>query len=243
MDRPFLGTSILSDSDSDSNSNSELENTPPPSFHLSITEQDDSTPTHQLPPRFFSSNPLNMLASSIYLETVPPTIQNSVLSDNTTEEELLPQVEAQISVEPDMLAVRKKYKDTFFAGLYALTLMTFLVTGTVLIFSTSSRLLGDFFKKSIYATLKNTFGVLTLIIICAIFMGLAWFYALRRYTKHLVWFALISTPILGIILFVWALSEALSFDTSRYGFGPGSLSIFSLIPLSLSLLHSVFVLQ
>ncbi|KAG2195451.1 hypothetical protein INT47_000416, partial [Mucor saturninus] len=114
---------------------------------------------------FHHSQDENPKPSAIYL--VQP--DNSPYTYSTPiaplSESLLP---TSASIPPGISTVDRKYRDPIFAILYCLCLAVFILSGFIILFSTNSHSIEDYVKGSTFKTIKDSAGILTIIISVAL---------------------------------------------------------------------------
>ncbi|KAI7902769.1 plasma-membrane choline transporter-domain-containing protein [Cokeromyces recurvatus] len=181
--------------------------------------------------------------SAIYLDQ--PTTFNHF--PKALSESLLPTSTAiPLGIKPLSTKMKdsRKYRDPIFAALYTLCLAIFLLSSFIVLFTTNSRDIEDYIKGSTFKTIKDSAGVLSVIIITALMIGTFWLYILRIFTKTFVWGTVVCVPISLTTIFIWTLVESLqnyyiyegekevSITTKDTG-----LTIMSFIPLILNLIY------
>ncbi|EPB91356.1 hypothetical protein HMPREF1544_01873 [Mucor circinelloides 1006PhL] len=122
--------------------------------------------------------------SAIYLDQ-PSTSTFDFANTRSLSESLLP---TAASIPPGITtAADRKYRDPIFAVLYAICFTVFLISGLIILFTTNSHAIEDYVKGSTFKTIKDSAGILCIIIATALLIGTIWLYILRTFTKTFVW--------------------------------------------------------
>ncbi|OBZ87142.1 Choline transporter-like protein ctl1 [Choanephora cucurbitarum] len=177
--------------------------------------------------------------SAIYLDE-PIGHSNTSLSDS-----LLP---TSATIPVGISQMDKKYKDPIFAVLYIICFGIFFISGIILSLTTNSHAIEEYVKGSTFKTIKDSAGILTIIIATALIMGSLWLFILRTFTKLLVWGTVVCMPIALTVLFIWTLVESfhsyfIYSDQGQTTVRDTGLTIISFIPLLLNLIYMKLVLD
>ncbi|ORX48223.1 hypothetical protein DM01DRAFT_1338689 [Hesseltinella vesiculosa] len=178
--------------------------------------------------------------SAIYLDLPSPENFPSQAAKQLSES-LLPTTAAIPSVISSK--TEKKYRDPVFMALYILCFGFYLASGLVILFTTSEKSIEKLARGTTFATIKESAGLLTLMMALAIISGSVWIYVLRKMTKVIVWGTLFVVPASFVGMFIWSFSESLH----KHSFGTGefsqnkSLTVLSMIPLVISAMYSFLV--
>ncbi|KAI9254725.1 plasma-membrane choline transporter-domain-containing protein [Helicostylum pulchrum] len=173
--------------------------------------------------------------SAIYLD---PEENTGFQFTNPLSESLLP---TSASIPPGITNVDRKYRDPLFAILYMLSIAVFFLSGIIILFTTNSRSIEDYVKGSTFKTIKDSAGILSIIIATALIMGSVWMYILRTFTKSFVWGTVICIPITLTGIFIWTLVESLQnnfvYDGIERTATDTGLTVLSFVPLIVNLVY------
>ncbi|KAI9249441.1 plasma-membrane choline transporter-domain-containing protein [Phascolomyces articulosus] len=150
--------------------------------------------------------------SAIYLET-PSTTETGVAGPSTLpnpkslSESLLPTVSA---IPQGVTAVKteRKLRDPFFAALYCLCLLIFIVSGIIIVISTNSHAIEKYARGTTFKTISDSAGIMTIMVISALVCGTIWIYILRTFTKPIVWGTVVIVPLSLLGMFIWTIVES-----------------------------------
>lgn len=101
----------------------------------------------------------------------------------------------------------------------------------------------DYAKGSTFKTIKDSAGILTIIIATALIMGTLWLYILRSFTKIFVWGTVVCIPVTLTAIFIWTLVESLQNiyinegEKEEFTVKDTGLTIMSFIPFVLNLVY------
>ncbi|KAL1926296.1 hypothetical protein VTP01DRAFT_5993 [Rhizomucor pusillus] len=176
--------------------------------------------------------------SAIYLEPSeaaaaegpsPPVKQQSL------SESLLPTA-AAIPTAITGVRSQRKYRDLFFALLYASSLVIFLCIGTIIAIATTSSSIERYTRQTTFKTIKDSAGIISIMTTAAIVAGTVWIYILRAFTKPLVWGSMVFVPVMMLGMFLWVIIES-----RQRNFVDGGLTALSFIPLLVGLFYAKVV--
>ncbi|KAG1106790.1 hypothetical protein G6F42_016611 [Rhizopus arrhizus] len=155
--------------------------------------------------------------SAIYLDQ-PSTSTFDFANTRSLSESLLP---TAASIPPGITtAADRKYRDPIFA----------------------SHAIEDYVKGSTFKTIKDSAGILCIIIATALLIGTIWLYILRTFTKTFVWGTVGCVPMTLTVMFIWTLVESLQNNfvyegEKQHSAKDTGLTIMSFIPLILNVLY------
>ncbi|KAI9478721.1 MAG: plasma-membrane choline transporter-domain-containing protein [Benjaminiella poitrasii] len=181
--------------------------------------------------------------SAIYLDQ--PTISYSNhINPKTLSESLLPTSSTiPLGIKSSTRTTDRKYRDPIFTVLYISCLIMFLLSGFIILFTTNSHDVEDYIKGTTFKTIKDSAGVLSIIIITALIIGTLWLCILRIFTEAFVWGTVACVPTILGSMFLWTLIESLQ---NNYIYKDGkqesiakdtSLSVMSFVPLFLCFIY------
>ncbi|CAO3628888.1 unnamed protein product [Mucor hiemalis] len=176
--------------------------------------------------------------SAIYLD--PPINDTQPYTNpKSLSESLLP---TTASIPTATRTLDRKYRDPIFALLYCLAFVIFILSGFIILFTTNSHSIEDYVKGSTFKTIKDSAGILSIIIATALIMGTIWLYVLRTFTKTLVWGTVVCIPATLTAIFIWTLVESLQthaiYDgTEEKSVKDTGLTIMSFIPFIVNLVY------
>ncbi|RUS20279.1 hypothetical protein BC938DRAFT_475587 [Jimgerdemannia flammicorona] len=153
--------------------------------------------------------------SAIYLD-VPPPVPSSYPNKHSLSESLLPTA-AAIPSGITTVRPKRKFRDPIFALLYALTMVTFLITGIVLLCITTSTSLETASRKTVFDTIRNSAGMLAGMILFSMAVGALWILVLRAFAKYIVWGTIVAVPAIMFGMFIWTLAESFHGGTLHGG--------------------------
>ncbi|ORY96407.1 plasma-membrane choline transporter-domain-containing protein [Syncephalastrum racemosum] len=177
--------------------------------------------------------------SDIYLETPssstqpPPSPHPPAFK--SLSESILP---TTASIPPGITtdAAQRKPRDPFFAAVYFLALSFFFVSGIVAVLTTDSHALESYARSTTFRAIKDSAGIIVVIILSALVAGTAWIYILRSFTKPLIWGSVFGFPCALFAVFLWSLVESRQKNDLDSG-----LTVMSFIPLVLGLIFTKLV--
>ncbi|KAI8380636.1 plasma-membrane choline transporter-domain-containing protein [Choanephora cucurbitarum] len=175
--------------------------------------------------------------SAIYLDE-PIGHTSTSLSDS-----LLP---TSATIPVGITPIDKKYKDPIFAVLYILCFSIFFISGIILSLTTHSHAIEEYIKGSTFKTIKDSAGILTIIIATTFIMGSLWLFILRTFTKLFVWGTVVCMPIALTVVFIWTLVESLDSyfvysDQGQTTVRDTGLTVVSFIPFLLNVIYMKLV--
>ncbi|TPX64991.1 hypothetical protein SpCBS45565_g05481 [Spizellomyces sp. 'palustris'] len=145
--------------------------------------------------------------SSPYAEPVPgEEIPQPPSGLNPLFEKLLP-VDEDVPVYIDV--GNRRYRDIPFAVLYGIALITMLIAGIVVLFTTKNARLDSIFPRPIYITIRDSAGLLTAITAVAVLVGAAWLSLLRSFVRPVVVITILAIPVTCLGFFVAALTNSI----------------------------------
>ncbi|KAK4516672.1 uncharacterized protein ATC70_011649 [Mucor velutinosus] len=177
--------------------------------------------------------------SAIYLDQ-PSSSTFDFANTRSLSESLLP---TSASIPPGITAAAdRKYRDPIFAGLYAICFAIFFISGLITLFTTNSHAIEDYVKGSTFKAIRDSAGILCIIIATALLIGTIWLYILRTFTKTFVWGTVVCVPITLTVVFIWTLVESLQSNfvyegEKRSSANDTGLTVMSFIPLILNLIY------
>ncbi|KAI8393976.1 plasma-membrane choline transporter-domain-containing protein [Radiomyces spectabilis] len=181
--------------------------------------------------------------SGIYLD-VPATTPSRYPNAKSLSESLLPTT-AAIPGGITTIKTERKFRDPLFAILYCLGLSIFLISGFIIVLTTNHHAIEKYARGTIFKTLVDSAGMITIMTSTAILVGALWIFILRTFTKMFVWGTVISVPLVLIGMFIWTLVESLQ---SIYLYGKemprdSSLTVMSFIPLIISAIYILLIFK
>ncbi|CEP10848.1 hypothetical protein [Parasitella parasitica] len=177
--------------------------------------------------------------SAIYLDQ-PSVSTLDFANPSSLSDSLLP---TSASIPPGITTTKdKKYRDPIFAVLYAICFIVFLLSGVILLLTTNSHIIEDYVKGSTFKTIRDSAGILSIIVAIALIIGVSWLHILRSFTKIFVWGTVICIPITLTLIFIWTLVESLQSNFVYEGEKQLSakdtgLTVMSFVPLTMNLLY------
>ncbi|CAO3631069.1 unnamed protein product [Cunninghamella blakesleeana] len=180
--------------------------------------------------------------SAIYLD-IPSTHPTSQ-SPKALSESLLPTTAAIPSSITAPKNSEQKLRDPFFTILYAISFLIYIFSGLIILFTTNSHSLESYAKGTTFNTIKDSAGLLTVMMSIALIVGVVWIYVLRTLTQTIVWSTLIGVPLVFIGVFIWSLVESLHnhyFYESEVTKQDTNLTVLSFIPLILGSIYTYLV--
>ncbi|KAI8076795.1 plasma-membrane choline transporter-domain-containing protein [Halteromyces radiatus] len=179
--------------------------------------------------------------SAIYLDI--PT--NSTPNTNITQPKLLSEsllpTTAAIPSGITTTKAERKLRDPFFTFLYGICLIIFIFSGIIILFTTNSHSIEDYAKGTTFSTIKDSAGLLAIMMTISLITGTIWIYVLRTITKTIVWGTIIGIPLTFLGLFLWTMIESLHKhyiypnDVTNHD---TSLTMMSFIPLLLGIFYA-----
>ncbi|CAO3590233.1 unnamed protein product [Absidia cylindrospora] len=131
-------------------------------------------------------------------------------------------------------------RDPFFTALYVLCLAVFILSGLIILFTTNSHSIENYAKGTTFGTIKDSAGLLSIMMAISLITGTVWIYVLRKITKTIVWGTIIGVPVTFLGLFLWAMTESLHkhyFYPSDVTRQDASLTGLSFLPLVIGLFY------
>ncbi|KAI8581668.1 hypothetical protein K450DRAFT_230612 [Umbelopsis ramanniana AG] len=119
--------------------------------------------------------------SAIYLD-VPPPVNSTNSQKRTLAESLLPTTSA-IPADVTTVKPHMKLKDPFFAFLYVIAFLIFIVSGLVILFTTDSHAIEDFSRGTVFIAIKGSAGILAIMFSLALAVSAIWIILLRKYAR------------------------------------------------------------
>ncbi|KAI8074521.1 plasma-membrane choline transporter-domain-containing protein [Gongronella butleri] len=182
--------------------------------------------------------------SAIYLD-IPSTQATTSQAPKPLSESLLPTTAAIPMAITSDTKTERKHRDPAFAMLYAACMAIYLISALIILFTTSANAIEKYAKGSTFATIRDSAGMLTLMMALAIAGGAIWIFLLRTMTKVIVWGTLVLIPIAFAAMFIWSMAESLHKHVFYGGHGDEmqntSLTVISFIPLLLSGVYAYLV--
>ncbi|CAO3629951.1 unnamed protein product [Cunninghamella echinulata] len=180
--------------------------------------------------------------SAIYLDI--PSTQTTSQQPKTLSESLLPTTAAIPSSLTSLKNSEQKLRDPFFAIVYVVSFLIYFLSGLIILFTTNSHSLESYAKGTTFNTIKDSAGLLTVMMLIALVVGTLWIYVLRTLTKTIVWGTIIGVPLVFTTIFIWSLIESLHnhyFYENEVTKQDPSLTVMSFIPLILGSIYTYLV--
>ncbi|KAI8337162.1 plasma-membrane choline transporter-domain-containing protein [Chlamydoabsidia padenii] len=125
--------------------------------------------------------------------------------------------------------------------LYILCFLAFALSGMIILFTTNSHSVEGYVKGTTFSTIKDSAGLLAIMMLISLVTGTIWIYVLRTITKTIVWGTVIGIPVAFFALFLWTMVESLHkhyFYPSDITRQDTSLTVLSFVPLVMGILYT-----
>ncbi|KAI9497188.1 plasma-membrane choline transporter-domain-containing protein [Zychaea mexicana] len=191
-------------------------------------EENVNNGDNELPrPIHFSDYEESPKPSAIYLETPPTDVAgpSTLPNPKSLSESLLPTVSA-IPQGITTVKTERKLRDPFFAALYCLSLLVFIVSGIIIACTTNSHAIENYARGTTFKTISDSAGIMAIMVTSALVCGTLWIYILRTFTKPIVWGTVVIVPVSLLSMFIWTIVESRQRPNID-----GGLTALSFIPL------------